>query len=283
VYVFNRGQHPVIVLDRDGKFLSTWGEGVFTNPHGIFIGPDDSVYLVDNYDHTIRKFTTNGKLLMTIGEKDRPSDTGFTDDSPTVKRAAGPFNRQANMALAPNGEILVADGYRNARVHRFSVSGKLLASWGEPGSGPGQFNLPHGIAVDRQGRVYVADRENLRIQVFTPEGRYITEWGQMNRPTDLFIDPHENLFVAELGLHTTKVTDGRSPLARVSVMGLDGSLKARWGGPDGCSAGSFFAPHGVWVDSHGSVYVAEVVMAMGARRGLIPTDCHTIQKFVRAP
>lgn len=281
VYVFNRGEHPVIVYDRDGRFLTSWGEGVFTNAHGATVGPDDSVYLTDNYDHTVRKFTPEGKLLLTLGTKDAPSDTGWTQQSPTVKRAAGPFNRQTNAAIAPNGDIYVADGYRNARVHRFSASGRLLASWGEPGSGPGQFNLPHGIAVDRQGRVYVADRENLRIQVFAVDGKYVTQWGGVNRPCSLFIDGDDNLFVAELGLHNVTVTDGRSPLARVSVFGLDGALRARWGGPDSCSAGNFFAPHGIWADSNGDVYVAEVVMAMGGRRGLVSPTCHTIQKFVR--
>ena len=281
VYVFNRGEHPVIVYDREGKFLGSWGEGVFTNAHGATVGSDDSVYLTDNYDHTVRKFTPEGKLLLTIGTKDTPSDTGYSEESPTVKRGAGPFNRQTNVAIAPNGDIYVADGYRNARVHRFGASGKLLASWGEPGSGPGQFNLPHGIAVDRQSRVYVADRENLRIQVFTAEGKYLTEWGDVNRPCSLFVDRQDNLFVAELGLHNIKATGGRSPVARVSVFGLDGTLKTRWGGPEGCSAGNFFAPHGIWADSRGDVYVTEVVMSVGGRRGLIPPTCHTIQKFAR--
>lgn len=281
VYVFNRGEHPVIVYDRSGKFLTSWGEGLFNNPHGITIGPDDAVYLTDNYAHVTHKFTTEGKLLMTLGVKDKPSDTGFTEESQTVKKAAGPFNRQTNIALSAAGDIYVADGYRNARVHRFSAAGKLLASWGEPGAGPGQFNLPHGIAVDRRGRVYVADRENLRIQVFTGDGQYLNEWRDVNRPTDLYIDRDDNLFVAELGLHGVKATEGQSPLARVSVFGLDGTLRARWGGAESCAPGNFQAPHGIWADSHGDVYVAEVIMSMGGRRGLVPTDCHTIQKFAR--
>lgn len=281
VYVFNRGEHPVIVFDRSGKFLAAWGEGMVTNAHGITIGPDDAVYLTDNYAHVTHKFTTDGKLLMTLGAKDKPSDTGFTEQSPTVKKAAGPFNRQTNIALSTGGDIYVADGYRNARVHRFSATGKLLASWGEPGSGPGQFNLPHGIAVDRRGRVYVADRENLRIQVFTGDGQYVNEWRDVNRPTDLYIDRDDNLFVSELGLHGVKAPEGHSPLARVSVFGLDGTLRARWGGAESCAPGNFLAPHGLWADSRGDVYVAEVIMSMGGRRGLVPTDCHTIQKFAR--
>ncbi|MBI3954279.1 MAG: hypothetical protein HY330_07180 [Chloroflexi bacterium] len=286
VYVFNRGQHPVIVFDRDGRFLTAWGEGVFTNPHGITIGPDDAVYCVDNFDHTVRKFTTEGVPLLTLGTKDRPSDTGYTRESPKVLRAAGPFNRPTNLALSPAGEMYVADGYGNARVHKFSAAGKHLFSWGEPGSGPGQLNLPHGIVIDRRGTVYVADRENSRIQLFTPDGEYLAEWRDVNRPCDLYIDRDEHMYVAELGFRAgiaagAPVPEGHTPLARVSVFTLDGRLRARWGGAESCAPGNFFAPHGIWADSHGDIYVGEVIASAGGRRGLVPLDCHALQKFAR--
>jgi DNA-binding beta-propeller fold protein YncE len=185
VYAFNRGAHPIIVFDRDGKFLNAWGEGVFTNAHGIYIGPNDLVYCADNFDHTVRIFTPEGKLLRTLGKKNEPAATGFKAWDTPVQQADGPFNMVTNVALAPNGNLYVADGYGNARVHVFSPSGALQFSWGEPGSGPGQFRLPHAIAVDRRGTVYVADRENSRIQVFKGDGTYITEWKHVQRPDDL--------------------------------------------------------------------------------------------------
>lgn len=116
VYAFNRGAHPVIVFDRDGKFLNAWGEGVFTNAHGIFIGPDDRIYCADNFDHTVRIFAPDGTLRQTLGKKGEPSDTGFKAWSAPVQRAAGPFNTVTNVALAPNGNLYVADGYGNART-----------------------------------------------------------------------------------------------------------------------------------------------------------------------
>src|SRR5438093_970019 len=160
VFVYNRGEHPVIVFDRDGKFLYSWGEGVFRRAHGISIGPDDAVYCTDDLDHTVRKFTTDGKLLIMLGTSGQASDTGIDGlDYRTIRRAAGPFNRPTNMALASDGSMYVTDGYGNARLHQFASDGRYLFSWGEPGSGPGQFNLPHGVALDREQRVYVADRE----------------------------------------------------------------------------------------------------------------------------
>ncbi|MEW6296631.1 MAG: peptidyl-alpha-hydroxyglycine alpha-amidating lyase family protein [Thermodesulfobacteriota bacterium] len=288
VYAFNRGAHPVIVFDRDGKFLTAWGEGVFTNPHGIFIGPDDRVYCADNFDHTVRIFTPDGTLLHTLGEKHRPSDTGFKAWETPVQRAAGPFNMVTNVALAPDGNLYVADGYGNARVHVFSPAGALLFSWGEPGTGPGQFRLPHAIAVDRRGRVYVADRENSRIQVFTSQGAYLTQWTHVQRPDDLYIDADENLFVAELGFLAGVMPTGfgatvppHVPHARVSVLTLDGEVQTQFGGEEPCAPGNFFAPHGIWADSRGDLYVSEVNYSAGGRRGLVPLDCHSLQKFVK--
>ncbi|HEX7927139.1 MAG TPA: hypothetical protein VF678_06075, partial [bacterium] len=155
VYVFCRGKIPLIVFDREGKFLNAWGEGVFTIPHGIFIDHRDHLFLADSGDHTLREFTPDGRLLRTWGKKDQASDTGFALKESPVQRAAGPFNRLTNAVVLPSGEMYVADGYGNARVHKFAADGTWQFSWGSPGSGPGQFNLPHGIAVDSAGLVYV--------------------------------------------------------------------------------------------------------------------------------
>jgi DNA-binding beta-propeller fold protein YncE len=286
VYAFNRGPHPVIVFDRDGNFLTSWGEGIFSRPHGIFIGPDDSVWCDDDVDHTVRKFTPDGRLLMTLGESGKPSDTGVVgNDYRTIRRAAAPFNYPTNLALSPQGEMYVSDGYGNARVHKFSPDGRLLLSWGEPGDGPGQFHLPHGIAVDGAGIVYVADRENSRVQLFTPEGKHLASWTDIARPCQVFIGADGDVYVAELGFRAGMWPGTTAPDVtggRVSVFNPRGELRARWGGgKDPCAAGDFFAPHGIWVDSHGDIYVAEVVMSAGGNRGLVSKDCRSLQKFVR--
>lgn len=293
VYVFNRGDHPVIVFDKEGKFLDAWGEGVFSSAHGIFIDRHDNVYCADNFDHTVRKFTTDGTLLMTLGEPDRPADTGFKIGESPVQHAGGPFNMVTNVAVAENGEMFISDGYGNARIHRFSAEGKLLSSWGEPGAGPGQFNLPHGVAVDRAGRVYVADRENSRLQIFTSQGEFIESWDWVNRPDDLFIDEQENLYIAELGWNVPTPDRphfpfmkhppmGHAPIARVTICDLDGNIQTQIGGENPVLPGNFIVPHGIWADSRGDFYVGEVVKASGAIDHFAPLTCHAFQKFVRS-
>ncbi|HEV3338762.1 MAG TPA: peptidyl-alpha-hydroxyglycine alpha-amidating lyase family protein [Pirellulales bacterium] len=289
VYVFNRGEHPVLVFEADGSFFASWGEGVFARPHGIFIGPDDAVYCTDDAGHTIRKFTPDGRLLLTLGDG-RPSDTGATSvDYRTIRGAAGPFHYPTNLALAADGAMYVADGYGNARIHKFSPEGRLAFSWGSPGDGPGQFHVPHGIAVARDGTVYVADRENSRIQLFDGAGAYLGQWTDVVRPCQIFIDKHDRFHVAELGWRAGMWpgTSAPSPDAaggRVSIFDREGRLLARWGGgKNPCETGDFYAPHGVWCDSQGSIYVAEVVYSAGGKLGLVPGDCHSLQKFTKKP
>src|SRR2546423_1459210 len=201
VFVFNRSEHPVIIYDRDGRFVSSWGEGVFTRPHGITIHRD-VVYCADDTDHTVRALTLEGKLLWTLGTANQPSDTGYSPEGRSnllsIKRGAGPFNRPTRLAVAPNGELYVSDGYGNARIHRFSPKGELIQSWVEPGSEPGQFNLPHSVWVHTDGRVFVCDRENDRVQIFTPDGEVLSIWTNVTRPGDLFIDAHNNVYVGEM-------------------------------------------------------------------------------------
>ena len=202
VFVFNRSEHPVIIYDRDGRFLGSWGEGVFTRPHGITIHRD-VVYCADDTDHTVRALTLEGKLLWTLGTANQPSDTGYSPEGRanllSIKRGAGPFNRPTRLAVAPNGELYVSDGYGNARVHRFSADGQLIQSWGEPGSSPGQFNLPHSVWVHTDGRVFVCDRENDRIQIFSPSFELLAVWTSVTRPGDLCIDASRgHVFVGEM-------------------------------------------------------------------------------------
>jgi DNA-binding beta-propeller fold protein YncE len=287
VYIFTRGEHPVIVLDRDGNFLSAWGEDQFVQPHGICIGPDDMLYLSDVPDHTVRKYTPDGQLLLTLGASGQPGNSGIRDDDyRTIERPAPPFNRPTNLAVGPDGSLFVTDGYGNCCVHKFSPEGTLLFSWGEPGSGPGQFQVPHGIGIDSTGRVFIADRENSRLQLFKPDGRFLEEWTDVARPTEVFIDADDNIFVSELGFRI-----GMSPWmtpdpdrtgGRVSIFDCAGNLQARWGGGEDPSApGDFFAPHDIWVDGQGSIYVSEVIMSAGRNQGIVPSDCPSVQKFIR--
>ena len=202
-------------------------------------------------------------------------------------RAAFQLPDQCGAGLKPDGDIYVADGYGNARVHRFTPDGRLLQSWGEPGSGPGQFQVPHGIAVDRDGTVFVADRENSRIQLFSAAGVYQGEWTDVARPCQVFLARDGSVCVAELGFHAgrwpgTGAAQPGQTGGRVSIFDRGGKLQARWGGgANPTAAGDFCAPHDIWVDSRGDLYVAEVTLSGGVEPGLVPAWCKSFQKFVR--
>ncbi len=288
VYVFLRGPRPVQVFERDGTPVMTWGEGVFHRPHGIFIGPDDTVYCTDDFGHCVMAFTAKGEHRFTLGTRGTPSDTGATSiDYRTIKHPGPPCNYPTNLAIGPTGELYVAGGSGNARIHRFAADGRLLQSWGEPGSGAGQFYVPHGLAVDSAGIVYVADRENCRLQLFSSDGVYQREWTDVARPCQVFIDKAGWIYVAELGFRAGRWpgTGAHQPGqtgGRVSIFDRAGVLHARWGGGDNpCAAGDFFAPHGIWTDARGDLYVAEVTLSGGGRAGVVPASCHSFQKFVR--
>lgn len=288
VYVFNRGEQPVMVFARDGRFLHSWGAGAFARPHGVTIGPDGAVYCTDDLDHTVKKFSPRGELLQVLGTSGRPSDTGATSiDYRTIRHAGPPFYFPTNVAFGPDGEWYVSDGYGNARIHKFSPEGRLIFSWGEPGDQPGQFHVPHGIAVDRHGKVWVADRENSRIQCFTPNGDFVDQWLDIARPCQVAFDPEGNLFVAELGYRAGMWPGTVAPTpdatgGRVSIFDARGRLLSRWGGGENPTAtGDFFAPHDICLDSRGDIYLAEVAMSAGGNRGLVPPSCHTLQKFIR--
>ena len=288
VFLLTRGDARVIVYERDGTFVTSWGEDIFTpRTHGICIGPDDSVWTVDDGDHTVRKFTPDGKQLMVIGTPGVASDTGY--DGKTVKsiaRGGPPFNRPTDAAVAPNGDLYVVDGYGNARVHRFTADGKLIRSWGEPGTGPGQFHLPHAVFVAGDGRVMVADRENDRIQFFSPEGKYLDQWTHVQRPTDIYVDRDGLVYVSELWWRVGQSSFVHGPIkhdlpGRLSVFDLEGNLLLRWCSADRCAAGNFIAPHTLCVDSRGDLYVGEVTYTYAVKNGLVPADAHTFQKFMR--
>lgn len=254
VYVFNRSKNPMVVFDRDGNFLSTWGSDLFKWPHGLHIGPDQSIYCTDEGSHTVCKCTLDGKLLMRLG----------TPDQPAPRMSGKPFNRCTHTALSPNGDIYVTDGYGNAAVHKYAPDGRWLLSWGSPGSDEGQFNLPHNIACDADGWVYVADRENHRIQIFDGNGRYEGQWNNLHRPSAFFMTPGPCplCFVGELAPYMAVNRDTPNLGPRISILSngkLVGRLNSQ-GGP-GLGAAQFTSPHSIAMDSRGDLYVGEVTLA----------------------
>ena len=279
LYISNRGEHPMIVLDPEGNLIRTWGEGLFDDPHGVTIGPDDSVYCVDRDDHTVRKFTTEGKLMMTIGSEDHPS----------ALMGGDPFNMPTHLAVdRRNGDLYVADGYSNARVHKFSPDGKLLFSWGESGTDAGSFNIPHNIAADNDGWVYVADRENRRIQVFDSNGKYETTWNDFAPAACVYVDhtPEQFVYVGEYFGGILTNSSGARLGPRITILDVKGTVLARLSDkPFGEEAGRFYAPHGIGVDSKGNLYVAEVGLTDFPRLYSddveVPPTLRTLQKLVR--
>jgi NHL repeat-containing protein len=253
IYVFNRGEHPMVVFDREGNFITSWGEGLFSRAHGLHIDADDHLYCTDDGDHTVRKCDTSGKVLLTIGIPGKPAPF----------MSGEPFHRCTHTALSPKGEIYVSDGYGNACVHKFSPDGKLLKTWGEPGTDPGQFNIVHNIVADADGWVYVADRENHRVQVFDGNGKYETQWNNLHRPCALCCcsgGKQPNFIIGELGpgLAVNRKVPNLGP--RLSIVDAKGKRIAKLGGENGpgLEAGKFLAPHGIALDSKGDIYVGEV-------------------------
>ena len=215
-------------------------------PHGIHIGPDDCVYLADRDAHVISKYSLDGRLLLRLGTG-QPSETGYTSNAEPVPKAAGPFNLPTGIAVTDDGDIFVSDGYGNSRVHRYDATGSLILSWGLPGKvNPGDFHLPHGIGLDHDGNVLVCDRENGRIQVFDDEGEFLEMFTGFRQPTDLCVGPEGEIYVPELQ-------------GRVTIIDSDGEVLSQWGGERSHEPGEFWAPHGVAVDSHGDLYIGEVL------------------------
>jgi sugar lactone lactonase YvrE len=245
VYCFSRvKEHPVVVFDRDGNFLRSWGAGLFAFPHTIRADKEDNLWLVDRDLGQMMQFDPEGKLLRTIGTRGFRSDTGVSpsdfrsDAYRDVTHGGDPFNLPTDIDVAPSGDMFMTDGYGNARVHKFDAAGRHVLSWGEPGTEPGEFNLPHGVWIDRRGRVLVADRENDRIQVFGQDGKLLEVWRtKLIGPAVLYVDARDVVYVVE---HNGGL---------VSVLTLDGERLAQWGDP------SFRSCHGIWGDSRGDLYV----------------------------
>jgi DNA-binding beta-propeller fold protein YncE len=274
VYALTRNtDNPLIVFDRDGAFVTTFGKGVFTDrTHGIIVGPDGNLYCTDDGSHTVTKWSTEGHLLQTIG----------TPGQPSPRWSGLPFCRPTQAAVSHRtGHIYVSDGYANARVHQFTPDGTLLRSWGSPGIDAGQFMIPHNIAIDPQDRVYVADREAHRVQVFDGEGNFLAMWNNIHRPCGLTVGPDGNIYIGELnGVSLTQDCPGYGH--RISVLSPEGKLLARFGDPEeGEEPGRFIAPHGISVDAQGDVYVGEVSYTIRGQTMNPPRELRSLSKLRR--
>ena len=226
VYVFQRHGPPVLVFDSGGGFLTAWPrrDGELEDAHHIYIGPDDGVYLADRDAHQVLKFTTEGELVMALGHRHKAS-------------LQAPFNHPSDIAVAPSGEIYVSDGYGNSCVHRFTEGGEYISSFGAPGSGPGEFLVPHSIRIAGDGRVYVCDRENNRVQVFSQDGEFLDQWTDFKGPMGIHIDANQTVYVTD-------------QVPRISILDLDGKLLSR--------GRTFEYGHNVYTDSRGDIYAVDV-------------------------
>ena len=226
-----------------GKLLREWGAGLFAMPHGLSVDSQDNVWLTDVALHQVFKFSRAGKLLMTLGERGVPG----------ANKAH--FNRPTDVAVLPDGSFYVSDGYRNTRVVKFSADGRFEFQWGEPGKGPGQFDTPHAIALDEDGRVHVADRENDRVQVFDSRGRFIAQWRNpdFGRPYSVAAIDSGHAVVADGG----EQPDAPPERSSVSVVSRTGDVVqriGRWGNQDG----QFMMAHDVAVDTARNLYVVDI-------------------------
>jgi sugar lactone lactonase YvrE len=237
VWVFNRSKRPVIQFDKNGKVLQTWDEAPIKSSHGIRVGPDGNIWAVDVTGHTLFTFTPQGRIVQVIGAPGGNAGTMESKDA---------FNRPTGVAFGPGGEFYVSDGYVNSRVVRYGKDGVYQKQWGKAGTGDGEFRTVHDVTVDSKGRVYVADRENHRVQVFDGDGKLITKWTDVGSPWGLYYVAKENAIYMADGYANRVVklnTEGQ-------ILGVLGSY--------GKTPGKFDFAHHLAVDSTGAIYVAEI-------------------------
>ncbi|HYA16783.1 MAG TPA: peptidyl-alpha-hydroxyglycine alpha-amidating lyase family protein [Bryobacteraceae bacterium] len=263
--------NPMLEFDKSGKLLRSFGAGLFLQPHGIAVDREGNVWVTDDQGapgkgHQVFKFSPEGKVLLTLGK------AGVAGNEPGI------FNQPTDVAIAPNGDIFVADGHvevktkpngelyvengpgpnPNARISKFSKDGKFITSWGVKGSKPGQLDGPHGLAFDSRGRLFVADRTNSRIEIFDQNGRFLAEWKQFSRPSGIFIDANDRLYATD----SESMDDpgyGHNPGWKRGIRvgsAKDGSVTAFI--PDPHPVGLTSGAEGVAADADGNIYAAEV-------------------------
>jgi hypothetical protein len=254
VYVFTRGEPPVQVYDAQGRFLRSWGKGVIQKAHHIKIGPDGNVWISDVGRHVVEKYTPQGKCLLTLGTVDHP---GMDEKH---------FYLPTDMALSPTGDVFVSDGYGNARIVHFDRNGKFVKAWGRLGSKPGEFSLPHAMAIDSQGRLYVADRNNVRVQVFSQQGKLLDVWDNLIVPWGFAVTKTDEIWVCGSSPMQWRKEDGAlgcPPKDQVLMkFSPDGRLRQLWIVPKGIDGleqpGQCNWVHAIALDSQGSIYVGDI-------------------------
>lgn len=255
VLVFHRGKRSILAFDGDsGDLLASWGDGMFGTAHGLTVDHEDNVWVTDSREHQVHKFSSKGELLLTLGAKGVPGLDGTHFNSPT------------DVAIAPNGDIYVTDGYGNRRIAKFDAAGTFLLDWGIEGSRRGEFVDPHGIVLDKQGNVYIADRGNSRIQIFSSEGKFLKMWKSeaLGRPWGLAIGSNGLLYVADGG----DMRSAPPERNRVVILDLQGKIRETFGS-FGSYDGQFYWAHDIAVGGDGALYVCDVNVGM------------RVQKFVK--
>lgn len=235
VWVFSDGPHPVMQFDKSGKFLRAWPEFLGKKPHGLRVGPDGNIWTVDLEAHRVMKWTPQGRLLMNLG-------TGAPAADNNAKYS---FNRPATLNFGPNGDFFVADGYGNSRVVHYTKDGEYLSQWGTKGSGDGEFNLVHDVAMDSKGRLYVTDRVNKRVQIFDQQGKFLGKWTDLGVPQGLYYAKSEDVLY---------MCDGDN--SRIIKVDLDGKILGVLGS-FGKIPGKIDIPHYIAVDSTRAIYAAD--------------------------
>jgi len=253
--------------------LNTFGKGLFSEnrTHGLYIAHDDSLLVADDGIHTIQKISSTGDKLMEIGERNKPKPIWGGE----------PFNRPTSAAINPsNGDIYVSDGYGNSRIHVYTGHGEYKFSWGSSGIDAGQFMRPHNIAVDKNSNIYVVDREAHRVQIFDEQGKFLRMWNNIHRP-DSMVLWQDHIYIGELN-GMAGLDDAPGMGHRVGIYDLGGNLVSRFGNTEeGDGPGQFFAPHGIAVDSDGSIYVSEVSYTIRGSRMDPPRELRSISKYKR--
>jgi hypothetical protein len=253
----NSSVAPILKFDSSGNLVKSFGAGMIVRPHGLFVDKSDNVWVTDGdgeggKGHQVFEFSEDGKVLMTLGK------AGVAGDGPDT------FNKPSDALIAPSGDIFVADGHglgSNARIVKFSADGKFIKAWGKQGSGPGDFDNPHSLAMDSKGRLFVADRGNSRIQIFDQDGKFLGEWRQFGRPSGIFIDKNDVLYVADSESNMARNPGFRRGIRIGSVR--DGKVTAFIPDPvlnpgQGLEPTNGTAAEGVAADDAGNVYGAEV-------------------------
>lgn len=260
IFLFQRTKPMLAEYDGKGNFVQSIGEGLFSHPHGLRIDTDDNLWTTDDGSHLVLKLDPTGNVLLVLGRINTAAEANWL------------FNRPADVAFAKNGDVYVADGYGNSRIVKFDRNGNFLKAWGKYGTGPGEFNLPHSVAVDEEGRVYVGDRENQRIQIFDAEGNFIRQWTGIGYPYGLVITPDQHVWM----------TDGAYD--RIVELDQNGAILGAFGEP-GHGPGQMAWPHFMAMGPDQNIYVAEVlnwrfqVFARTAPTGRMTTYIPSVRMF----